>query len=380
MRPYKLFQIVLLFVLMSGCEVIDPVKIEDVLPALSEPVVPDSLYLGTDSGIFISVRASDPQGVGDLETVQCLVYPFDNRTLILRDTLADDGLNGDIIPADGLYVGRIKGADIGNRIGSYWIGFLAIDRDQHASDTLFAPFQVVSTAPDFGTTQVPDTIYQENLKSVSISISVTDPNGLLDVDSVYFDVYPPFSSAPIARLTLRDDGTQGDAVAQDGIYSFSGDMSSFLNIPGMYSFRFQAKDKGGFLSQPVVANVPVAIPNDPPMLTMLSAPDSISRNLVMPHRISIFVQDPQGLADIKRVYFNTTKPDNTPSSGNPFTMYDDGSHGDIAAGDGTYSLEITISPQNALGEYRFDFYAEDLSGAMSPSVRHVITVVDDILL
>jgi hypothetical protein len=111
-------------------------------------------------------------------------------------------------------------------------------------------------------------------------------------------------------------------------------------------------------------------------LSELSASDTVSRRQSEPILLSVRAQDPQGPADIRIVYFNTTKPDGNPSSGNPFKMFDDGLHGDVTAGDGIYSLAIVISQSNALGAYRFDFFAEDKSGAVGDSLTHVITVVD----
>ncbi|RKY78456.1 hypothetical protein DRQ00_05185 [candidate division KSB1 bacterium] len=123
---------------------------------------------------------------------------------------------------------------------------------------------------------------------------------------------------------------------------------------------------------------PVKVNNDPPILSNLSAPDTVSRSQI-PNNflLTIKVSDPQGLEDIDKVYFNTFKPDDSPSSGNPFYMRDDGLQGvDQNANDGIYSLRIEISPQNQLGNYRFEFEAIDKSGAKSNKIIHIITVVE----
>ena len=123
---------------------------------------------------------------------------------------------------------------------------------------------------------------------------------------------------------------------------------------------------------------PVKVDNDPPVLSNLVAPDTVSRSQI-PNNflLAVEVSDPQGRDDISKVYFNTFKPDNSPSSGNPFYMRDDGSQGvDQNANDGIYSLRIEISPQNQLGNYRFEFEAVDKSGAKSDKITHIITVVE----
>jgi hypothetical protein len=57
-------------------------------------------------------------------------------------------------------------------------------------------------------------------------------------------------------------------------------------------------------------------------------------------------------------------------------MYDDGaaSHGDLAAGDGTYSLIITLPSTTQTGTYRFEFQAFDRSNEGSAKVIHQVTV------
>jgi len=124
--------------------------------------------------------------------------------------------------------------------------------------------------------------------------------------------------------------------------------------------------------------VMLTLPNQPPVLSELTAPDSVSRRNSETILLSVRVTDPQGQADIRRVYFNSFKPDGTPGSGNPFSMYDDGTNGDVIPGDGLYSRGIMISVSNALGNYRFDFHAEDRAGSASDALTHVIKVTDQI--
>ena len=91
------------------------------------------------------------------------------------------------------------------------------------------------------------------------------------------------------------------------------------------------------------------------------------------------VTDPLGLSDIMVVYFNTTLPNGTASSHNPYHMFDDGgasgdpTDGDQVAGDGTYTYKGEIPSNNPTGTYTFTFYAESRSGLLSaPVVRKVV--------
>jgi hypothetical protein len=328
----------------------------------------------------ISVRASDPQGVGNLESVRCSVFAAGNPNPVFHDTLRDDGMNGDVIPGDGEFFGRIAGADIGGKAGAYRIGFLAFNRDGLVSDTLAVGFRaeegIFPSSPVIVGLTVPDSLSKEDLGSVHFLVQTEDPDGSGDVDSVFCDVYPPLQPKPIARLALSELPLASPLPV--AVFGYNGDLSKVLTISGMHAFRFQARDKAGLFSVPRVAQVMLVLLNQPPVLSELTAPVTVSRQESKPIFFSVRASDPQGPADIRRVYFNTIKPDGTPAGGNPFSMSDDGTNGDVTAGDGVYSLEIIISISNALGDYRFDFYAADLAGAVSEMLTHVITVTDQI--
>ena len=140
---------------------------------------------------------------------------------------------------------------------------------------------------------------------------------------------------------------------------------------------FQAKDRENHLSPVVTDTVLVESPviNNPPVITQVAGPDTLSRAQGGTYLLTAAVTDPQGLDDIQKVTFNTFKPDGSPSSGNPFSMYDTGSDGDAAAGDGIYSFQFTISQSNVTGQYRFEFQAQDKPGATSNVAVHIITVI-----
>lgn len=121
------------------------------------------------------------------------------------------------------------------------------------------------------------------------------------------------------------------------------------------------------------------IQNIPPVISNLSAPDSLT---VLPQDtvlilLSIRASDANGLDDIKSVFFNSYRSDGTPSSGNPFEMFDDGNRygtGDITKGDGVYSRIVILPPGTTPGLRRFDFQAVDKSFAYSNVISHNILV------
>lgn len=119
--------------------------------------------------------------------------------------------------------------------------------------------------------------------------------------------------------------------------------------------------------------------NVPPVISNLRAPESLTvpTSDTVKILLGIDVYDADGKDDIDKVFFNTYKPDGSPSSGNPFLMYDDGNllaHGDLIANDGTYSRIIILPPGTTKGIYRFDFQAMDKKGESSNIITHNIEV------
>jgi hypothetical protein len=77
-----------------------------------------------------------------------------------------------------------------------------------------------------------------------------DQNGLSDIDKVYFVVYRPDGTTNNSQNLMFDDGNltdHGDQTAGDGIYSLLIQITS-ANQKGTYRLEFQAKDRGGKLS------------------------------------------------------------------------------------------------------------------------------------
>ena len=85
--------------------------------------------------------------------------------------------------------------------------------------------------------------------------------------------------------------------------------------------------------------------------------------------------DPNGTSDILEVFFIVYRPDGT-TNGNRIQLFDDGnsSNGDVTAGDGIYSRLIQVDQTNQKGTYRFEFQAEDRSGALSNIINHYVLI------
>jgi hypothetical protein len=364
-------------ILIAGCTVKNPAHEESVIPVLSGLSVADTLFLGSIPGNSVSIRAEGPRGLEDIHRVSCIVFS-DRPVSVLQ--LKDDGGPGDMLPVDGVFSGLLTGASFGSVAGRYRLVFTAEDRSGNVSDSLDASVVAVAGRrngrPELSDPVVPDTVKTDAAASVFFSVRAEDPDGAGDIRMVVLYFQPAWVSALVNPILLHDDGKAGDLQPGDGVFSVRADIQSAAKAAGPYLVRFEAQDARGARSPAIVVKSTVAGVNGPPVLSGLSVPETVSRQSSLPILLTVRVEDPQGPADVKRVYFNTTKPDGTPSTGNPFLMFDDGSNGDKTGGDGVYSLEIFITPQNALGSYRFEFFAEDNSGALSQSVARLINVVD----
>jgi hypothetical protein len=116
-----------------------------------------------------------------------------------------------------------------------------------------------------------------------------------------------------------------------------------------------------------------------PVVSNLVAPDTVSLNtgLTTDINLSIQVADSNGLNDIDIVFFNSFLPNGNASSNNPFIMFDDGKpeHGDAVAGDGIYSLIVSLPPTGVTkGTYRWEFQARDRGKKTSNIIIHNIVV------
>ena len=372
-----------LLLLLTHCDDKNPVEFVGTKPIVSDLKAPASLFLSSDVFHVISIKVTDPQGIEDIESVEVDI----NGTNFIRcDTLKDDGLNGDIILRDGVY-SRSYTAEFADGVaGDYTFIFKAIDIDGNQSETISHVVSVVdgheNIAPAITHVNAPTEIDIKNIVNHLITASVSDAQGLSDINRVSLDIYAPTSTIPNFSEILNDNGIVGDDIANDGIYSYLLSSKFSRNVIGKFTIRIQAHDKQGKVSYPWTGVMDVIqSENDPPVLYNLVAPDTMRliKNKSTLATLQISVSDPQGREDIRDVYFNSYKPDGSPSSGNPFKLLDDGNkanNGDEIAEDGIYSIIITLPSNTPPGDYLFIFEAVDLQNFKSEPKEHTITVAN----
>jgi hypothetical protein len=237
-----------------------------------------------------------------------------------------------------------------------------------------SPSTVNTDSINIGSSRKPEDV-------LPISVSVTaqlDPATMSRIAAVRYALTNSDGTASIASGELLDNGQGVDVSKGDGFYSGTVTFQIKRVEVGAYRILVDAEADNGFESNTIVAPLFVYRGNRPPTLSILQAADTVRLgNQSQQLTLRVSADDPDGLADIIRVILNSSKPDGSPSSGNPFQLFDDGSaadHGDERAGDGIYSLIVTLPPATQTGTYRFEFQAFDRSNEGSNIVIHRITI------
>ncbi len=237
------------------------------------------------------------------------------------------------------------------------------------------PNQALSNNPTISIRYFPEAIQRTSEKTTLFMVKVVDSEGIESIKQVRIEINQ--GENLIETGFMWDDGKNGDIIAQNGTFTYSIIPNQLPWSSGATILTFQAEDENGNFSPELQDTVEVKefLINLPPQILSVSGPATISRSTGGFHLLTATVSDPQGLSDIGKVFLDSFRPDGSPSSGNPFLMYDTGNNGDLQADDGIYSFQFTISPTNDTGEYRFEVQAQDKSGANSDKVVHIITVI-----
>lgn len=246
----------LILTLFWGCEKEYDNMIENFNPDYQVKIVSpsDSIkYNPVDSLIIIRIEFNS---ASNIQNVFCDVYASDNTKLNSSPlTLLDNGkaANGDDIANDGSYANKIALSEYYPN-GIYSIKYYATDKSNSTKQVAIGTFKFnngqANIAPIISNDIVdPDTAVVTDTTIILTSINVFDENGLSDIDKVYFVVYRPNGTTSGAQNVLFDDGlaSHGDQTAGDGIYSLIIEIYS-TNTKGTYRLEFQAKDRGGKLS------------------------------------------------------------------------------------------------------------------------------------
>lgn len=235
-----------------------------------------------------------------------------------------------------------------------------------------SPSQINSDTINVGSNRQPDDL----LTITTTIVANIQSNSLLTASANYL-VTSSDSLTIVSSGALLDDGKAPDQAKGDGLFTAKASFQIRRVQVGTYVVEVNAESSVGYQSNAIIVPLVVFRGNHPPVISNLIAPDTIRLgNQSQVLLLTVKASDPDGASDVAKVIFNSYKPDSSASSSNPFVMYDDGllAHGDEKAGDGIFSLLISLPASTQVGTYRFEFQAFDRSNDSSNVIIHRLTV------
>lgn len=211
-------------------------------------------YIPNDSLILLTITFNSSK---DVQHVFADIYASDGSMLNQNIFgLFDNGKaeNGDIAAGDNTYSNKFPLSQFYPN-GVYTIRYSTEDKNNFIKQVAIQNFRFdngqSNAAPVISNDLIdPDTLIVNATVSIQVAIKAEDPNGLNDIESVYFVVYRPDGSSNNIKLELFDSGNislHGDQTAGDGIFSLKIQVDQ-TNMKGTYRFEFQARDRGKKLS------------------------------------------------------------------------------------------------------------------------------------
>ncbi len=246
-------------------------------------------------------------------------------------------------------------------------------------DTLVAPerefrFEVMSAA-------FPDTVWTKSDYDILATADIIASDGALPPLKGLIRFEDP-QETPV-DIMFRNDGTKGDNIPGDAVYTVSIPSTVFGTATGDGIFEILSPEtidnanpddllfsKDVFFADGFLNTAPVSV--------LESAPDSLSITAGTVAIIAIEVNDEQGLEDISHVTGDLYAPF-SPVPNETIIFRDNGAGNDLAGGDGIFSGEIAsdIIETTGPGEYTLLAIAVDRAGNVSNEIIHSIVFNSD---
>ena len=219
------------------------------------------------------------------------------------------------------------------------------------------------------------------------------------LDNVIVEWYGTKEENAPDSLTLKDNGMDGDIIAEDDIYTlkFQNDSTVINNTLGDDSGSVYINILAIYVGQTEKKSSSFKIGNIIPRIISIASPDTINRPsgaTLSLHLVSATVFDADGLDNIKWVGFTSyhVEGDSMMNKGNYIYLYDDGSEniiylpditsGDVTSSDGTYSFKIPVfgsgntdpEYQTKTGTFRWEFITQDKEDEYSLPTTHEVVI------
>jgi hypothetical protein len=170
--------------------------------------------------------------------------------------------------------------------------------------------------------------------------SVDDPGGLTNISGVRADLS---SIGRLANTALVDNGLYGDKVADDGVYTLQTSVAPKVGL-GMKDITVAVANKKGWLA---LAKTTLDIEKNPTILEAKLEPDRARVESGALIKITVTINNPGRPEDINGVSADLSSLHLSERS----QLVNDGTQGDVEAGDRTWSLDINLKNDVMAGTY-----------------------------
>ncbi|MBT6777231.1 hypothetical protein HOA87_04525 [bacterium] len=241
--------------------------------------------------------------------------------------------------------------------------------------------------------------FHQNTNELYISSKVEPEFEGKELDKVIVEWFGTDLENTADSLILLDDGTSGDIISIDNIFTIKIDNDSlnikntlgddsgsvYLNVLAVYVGKIE-QQSSSFRIGNIIPRI-ININAD----SVITRPSGATLSL---HLVGAEVFDADGLNNVKWVGFTSfhIEGDSIMNDGNYIYLYDDGSSdviylpditsGDILGGDGIYSFKIPVfgsgntdpNYQTKTGTFRWDFVAQDKNDEYSLNASHEVVI------
>jgi len=273
----------------------------------------------------------------------------------------DNGTNGDVTAGDNVFSFQAT-VTAGTTVGGKSIPTTITDAQSRSGNASIS-LNVTSASP-FGTgSATPSTVIVGNntLLTVTVTPGVNPASTGLAVSADLTSI------GGISNQSFFDDGTHGDVTPGDNIFSFTAavpnnNATGSLSIPVVIS---DAQSRGGSTSISLQVNPQ----STPPAGVVSATPSSLLAG--NPTLIAVTVTPGTNPASTG---ITVTGNLSTIGGSTTQTFFDDGSHGDVTAGDNVFSFTATVPANTAPGSKSLTFTVADAqSRSSAPSISITIT-------
>ncbi|MEK7728438.1 MAG: choice-of-anchor X domain-containing protein [candidate division KSB1 bacterium] len=240
--------------------------VENRLPKINSVNAPRVVWTDSSYTPQFLANATDPDGVNTIKFIVLEIYPPAFPKPARIDTLRDDGKSGDGAANDGAFGLKTNPARFGSACGLFNLVFRAVDVTGGVSAAQLQTLRITrvrltnNTIPVLSEPNVPATISRSATPNTHVlSIQASDADAICDdaITRVFFNSFLPSGAAATGNpFAMRDDGKEGDAVANDGRYSLTIQITPQA-ATGTYRFEFQAQDRNGGLSEKMIRTINV---------------------------------------------------------------------------------------------------------------------------